>query len=152
MPLGHIQHPVRAKSDIGGLRRLGADVVECLPSLVLIDVPAEDRILPDEAGRRYWSWVAAWDPRPHTARITCPTLLLFGERDDQHPTPLAVQRWREGLAEAGNERATVVVFPGAGHGIRMRAGHDGPGRAPFADGYEDLMIGWLWRNVVAGGR
>ncbi len=107
-----------------------------------------DEILPDETNRANWSWVATWDPAPHIARITCPVLLVFGERDRSHPTTMAVQRWREGLVKAGNDAVTVAVFPGAGHGIRMRDGHAGPGRAPFADGYLDVMVGWLWRHIV----
>ncbi len=85
---------------------------------------------------------------PHIARIKCPLLLMFGDRDTDHPTTLAVQNWREGLKKAGNQRFTLVVYPGAGHGIRMREGYTGSGRAPFAEGYLETMVGWLWLNVV----
>lgn len=107
-----------------------------------------DRILPSDENRMNWSWVATWDPVPSIARIKCPLLLMFGDRDNDHPTTMAVQKWRAGLLQAGNDRATIMIFPGAAHGIRMRDGHTGTGRAPFADGYADAMIGWLWRNVV----
>jgi dienelactone hydrolase len=104
--------------------------------------------LPSEANRANWSWVADWDPAPFIAKIKCPVLLLFGDRDNDHPTVVAVQKWREGLRQAGNDQATIMVFPGAGHGIRMREGFTGTGRPPFADGYEDVMLGCLWRHVV----
>lgn len=107
-----------------------------------------DRILPSEENRVNWSWVATWDPLPSIARIRCPLLLMFGDRDNDHPTSVAVEKWRAGLLQGQNDKATIMVFPGAGHGIRMRDGHTGAGRAPFADGYADAMIGWLWRNVV----
>ncbi len=107
-----------------------------------------DRILPSDETRPNWSWVATWDPAPHIARINCPILLMFGDRDTDHPTNAAVQRWQEGLTKAGNDRVTLMVFPGAGHGLRMREGHTGPGRPAFADGYEELMVGWLWRHVI----
>ncbi|HEX6252332.1 MAG TPA: prolyl oligopeptidase family serine peptidase [Gemmatimonadaceae bacterium] len=107
-----------------------------------------DRILPSEENRVNWSWVATWDPLPAIARISCPLLLMFGDRDNDHPTTVAVQKWRTGLAQAGNARATIMIFPGAAHGIRMSDVHRGTGRAPFADGYIDAMLGWLWRNVV----
>lgn len=107
------------------------------------------RIVPGPDNRENWRWVATHDPRPSIEALDCPVLLLFGDRDADHPTPIAVERWRGGLAKAGNEHATVVVFPGAGHGIRVRDGHAG-GRAPFADGYLDVQIGWLWRQVVIG--
>lgn len=109
-----------------------------------------DRILPSEDNRANWSWVATHDPAPHIENFTGPILLMFGADDTDHPTTLAVERWREGLRTAGNSRVTLMVFPGAGHGIRMREGHGGAGRAPFADGYAEVQIGWLWRNVIAG--
>jgi uncharacterized protein len=108
------------------------------------------RILPAEENRPNWSWVAAYEPAPYIEGLTCPVLLLFGDRDTDHPTALAVDQWREGLGKAGNERVTLMVFPGAGHGIRVREGHAGGARAPFADGYLEVQLGWLWRHVVAG--
>ena len=77
-------------------------------------------------------------------------MLMFGDRDSNHPTDVAVHKWREGLQQAGNDQVTIMIFPGAGHGIRMREGNSGTARPPFADGYEDVMLGWLWRHVVNG--
>ena len=107
-----------------------------------------DRILPSEENRHNWSWVATWDPASHIAKIRCPVFLMFGDRDSDHPTSIAVEKWREGLKKAGNTRVTVMMFPGAGHGIRMREGFSGSGRPPFADGYFESMVGWLWMHVV----
>jgi pimeloyl-ACP methyl ester carboxylesterase len=107
-----------------------------------------DRILPSETNRTNWSWVATWDPAVCTQKISCPLLLMFGDKDTDHPTDLAVAGWRDGLSKGGNKNSTVVIFPGAGHGIRMREGFTGQGRAPFADGYPELMIGWLWQHVL----
>jgi dipeptidyl aminopeptidase/acylaminoacyl peptidase len=106
-----------------------------------------DRILPSEENRKNWSWVASWDPAEATAKITCPILLMFGKQDELVPTDVAVEKWRDGLAKAGNTDVTLVVFPDAGHSIR-KGTHDGEGRAPFADGYAELMLGWLWYHVV----
>jgi hypothetical protein len=77
-------------------------------------------------------------------------LLMFGDRDTEFPTNVGVRRWREGLRRADNDRLTVMLFPGAGHGIRMSAGYAGAGRPPFADGYLEAMLGWLWLHVVQG--
>jgi len=111
-----------------------------------------ERILPSDENRPNWSWVATHDPAPHIQSLTCPILLMFGDRDTDHPTALAVGRWREGLGKARNGRVTLMVYPGAGHGIRMREGHTGGVPAPFADGYGEVQIGWLWRHVVTGTR
>lgn len=110
-----------------------------------------DRILPSEENRPNWSWVATYDPARDIESITVPVLLMFGDRDTNHPTALAAERWRLGMEKTDNDRLTLVTFPGAGHGIRMRDGHTGGGPAPFADGYWDVQLGWLWRVVLARG-
>lgn len=107
-----------------------------------------DRIMVSDENRPNWSWVGAYDPASDLAKLDIPVLLLFGDSDTEHPTELAVRRWREAAAMAENEHATLMIFPGAGHGIRMREGHSGPGRAPFADGYLEVQLGWLWLHVV----
>ena len=107
-----------------------------------------DQILPSESNVANWRWVATWDPAPLIASIRIPVLLIFGDRDTSHPHTAAVRAWREGFARAGNRNATIVVFPGADHSIRVREGFTGTGRPPLADGYQDVMLGWLWRNVT----
>jgi pimeloyl-ACP methyl ester carboxylesterase len=110
-----------------------------------------DRILPSPENRANWSWVATYDPAGDIASLRCPVLIMFGDQDQEAPPGLSVQSWRDGLAAAGDEDATIMVFPGAGHGIRMgRHGADG-GRPPFADGYREAMLGWLWLHVVSTG-
>ncbi len=111
-----------------------------------------DRILPSEANRPNWSWVANWDPAPSIRKLHMPILLMFGSADREQPTDVAVRKWKEGLRQAGNDSATVMIFPGAGHGIRMGAHREGPRRAPFADGYLEEQIGWLWLHVLGGAR
>jgi pimeloyl-ACP methyl ester carboxylesterase len=126
-----------------------------------------DRILPSEENRPNWSWVATYDPATHIAQLRCPVLLIFGDRDTEQPAETAAARWREALAKGGNDRATIVVFPGADHTLRVRSapsggnagagagatmspGHAGSARSPQAAGYTEIQLGWLWRNVVAG--
>ena len=106
------------------------------------------QILPSLKNRSNWSWVATYDPLPDIEKVTCPVLLMFGDKDREQPTDIAVERWREGLQKAGNNDVTVMIFPGAGHGIRMGRHHSGAKRPPFADGYWDVMVGWLWRHVL----
>lgn len=107
-----------------------------------------DRILPSEENRPNWSWVASWDPLPHIEKITCPVLLMFGDKDDNNPTVLSVKKWREGLTKGGNKNITLMIFPGAGHGIRVG---EHSHKAPFADGYKEAMLGWLWKHVAQAG-
>lgn len=110
---------------------------------------ALDRVLPSPGNREHWEWVASYDPAPGIARMRLPILLLFGDRDEQQPTPLALSRWRQGLSAAGNDEVTVKVFPGADHFLRTApAGHPGddPHAAeppPVADGFWETVEGWL---------
>ncbi len=106
-------------------------------------------ILPSESNRENWGWVADYEPLMDIRQIKFPVLLMFGDQDQDQPTQIAVEKWKQGLADAGNEKTTVSIFPGAGHGIRLvtdQGSHDH--RAPFADGYMELQLGWLWKNVV----
>ena len=70
---------------------------------------------------------------------------MFGDKDANQPTDLAVKKWREDLAKAENKNVTLMIFPGAGHGIRVG---EHSHRAPFADGYAEAMLGWLWKHVA----
>lgn len=103
-------------------------------------------ITPSAKNRTNWSWVADYDPANDIQQIKCPVLLMFGDQDVDQPTELAVKKWKQGLSD--NDNTSIVVFPGAAHGIRM--GHHGHGnsRPPFADGYLELQLGWLLKHVV----
>ena len=100
-----------------------------------------ERILPSESNRPNWAWVATYDPLPAISRIKAPVLLLFGDQDDQQPTELAVERWRQGLQLAGNTDATIRVFAGADHGLRQ-TGTDHH-RGPLVEGYQATVEAWL---------
>lgn len=106
-------------------------------------------ITPSTSNRVNWSWVADYDPANDIQQIKCPVLLLFGDKDQDQPTEQAVEKWKQGLASGGNDQTAIVVFPDAGHGIRL-AGHHGNdhSRPPFADGYLELQLGWLLKNVI----
>lgn len=123
----------------------------------LSDVPGEQREefagilerlaqIESEKNRTNWSWVGAYKPLQDITEVTFPVLLMFGELDTDHPTELAVKKWKEGLGVAGNHKATIMVFPKAGHGIRVGSEHSHT--ATFADGYEEVQLGWLWKYVV----
>ena len=107
-----------------------------------------DGIMVSDENRPNWAWVASHDPAEHIGSVRVPVLLLFGDRDTEHPTELAIERWRQGLARAGNDDVTIRRFREAGHGIRMRNGHRSGGRAPFADGYMEAQLEWLRQHVL----
>lgn len=110
------------------------------------------KIFPSTQNQPNWQWVASYDPASDIEHLQCPLLLMFGDQDTEHPTEAAIQGWRAGLKKAGNNELTLMVFPGAGHGIRMGKAHRDHQRAPFADGYEEAMLGWLWLHLLQDGQ
>lgn len=102
--------------------------------------------LPSTKNRENWEWVSVYDPMPAIEKMKFPILLLFGKLDTNHPTDLALKRWKEGLEKAGNNQVTTIVFPEAGHGIRLGAMHNM--NAPLADGYMEVQYGWLWDKII----
>lgn len=55
------------------------------------------------------------DPAEPLARVRCPVLALFGEKDLQVPPDLNRPPIEAALAKAGNHDATVLVLPGLNH-------------------------------------
>ncbi len=106
---------------------------------------ALSQILPSDKNRPNWAWVANYDPAEDISQLNIPVLILTGDKDNNHPSELANEKWRQGF-ENNPELLTIVVYPGAGHGIRMGGGHNVHGA--FADGYWEVQFGWLWRNVL----
>lgn len=103
-------------------------------------------ILPSEKNRPNWEWVATYDPSEHLKNLEVPVLILAGDLDTNHPTALANEKWETAFADS-SELLTTVVFPGAGHGIRV-GGHNHGQPGTFADGYWEIQLGWLWKQVV----
>lgn len=102
-----------------------------------------ERVLPSEASRPAWEWVATYDPLPDIRKLRVPALVLLGARDEDTPLPESSQRWIDGLREGGSTGSQVIVFPEAGHGLTV-GGHHGPGpRATYARGYLPAVDAWL---------
>jgi pimeloyl-ACP methyl ester carboxylesterase len=87
----------------------------------------------DAAG---WAQLTAWagyDPGDDLARLTTPTLAIFGADDPLAPVRASVERYEETAASTGRVQR-AVVFPGADH--RLRVSGD------FATGYLDQLSSW----------
>lgn len=54
-----------------------------------------------------------FNPNETIENITCPVLILFGEKDMQVPSKLNIEPFRDALQSKGNYK--VVVFPDANH-------------------------------------
>jgi len=82
-----------------------------------------DRVMPSEANRPHWEWVARFDPMPFIERMRLPALVVLGGADRMGSTPMAMDRWTTGFARAANSRARVVVIDGMGHAATIGADH-----------------------------
>jgi dienelactone hydrolase len=94
--------------------------------------------------RTWFRSEADYDPTIALRALTVPALFVFGDQDALVPVARSVTTIRETLTAANHRAFEIVVFPGADHGIRVRAG-DG-GRA-FASGYLDTMERWLRQTL-----
>ena len=110
-----------------------------------------DRIMPSEAARPKWAWVATFDPAASIATMRMPTLVMLGGGDPLGPADLSAQRWRAALAKAGNRRADVRVFADMGHAGRQGTEHN-PGN-PLSPSYLTTVEDFLRQNgLVSSGQ
>jgi pimeloyl-ACP methyl ester carboxylesterase len=83
-----------------------------------------------------WAQLTAWsdyDPCGDLARLTTPTLAIFGENDPLVPVRASVERYEKTAARTGRLQETLI-FPGAGHRLQVTAG--------FAPGYLARLSAW----------
>ena len=124
----------------GLLRAIEQDRAKSWYSLISLD-----RILPSDELRPKWEWVARFDPLPLIKKMRMPVLVLLGEKDHLLPVQLAADRWRNGLAEAGNAKTTVKILPGVNHGGRLGETHSL--ESPVSPEYFDSVKGFLTKRV-----
>jgi uncharacterized protein len=56
-----------------------------------------------------------FDPEPIYRKVTCPTLLMYGEDEECTPAGPSAEVWRRAADVAGNSDLTIVDVPGCGH-------------------------------------
>lgn len=83
-----------------------------------------DRVMPSDANRPNWAWVATFDPAPFIEKMTVPTLVVLGGADLMGSAVVASERWTAALARAGNQRAKVVTIAGMGHAATIGSAHE----------------------------
>ena len=84
---------------------------------------AIDGVMPSDANRPNWEWVAKYDPMSDIEKMKLPTLVVLGAEDRMGSPIVSAERWKAGLAKAGNSRATVVTIPGMGHAATVGSTH-----------------------------
>lgn len=103
----------------------------------------------------YWSFSrqnANFDPLAFWRRVTVPTLLLYGDRDEREPPRLSAARIAQAYLEGQGPNLQVIVFPHADHSYRLVRDNKGtfiwPQNAP---GYPDRAIEWVLRQAGPSG-
>jgi len=85
-----------------------------------------------------------YDPRVALRALSVPALFIFGEKDTVVPVEASVAIIRATLTTAGHHDFSIIVFPGADHGLSVMSVD---GRDTLAPGYLDAIDGWLRKTV-----
>jgi pimeloyl-ACP methyl ester carboxylesterase len=83
-----------------------------------------------------------YEPTEALAQARCPFLALFGALDVLAPAWKSAEIYSRSLHEAGNQDATIVVFPQGNHRILVAE------TGEFVPGYLDLLGDWAARRVA----
>jgi hypothetical protein len=81
-----------------------------------------------------------YDPRVALRALSVPALFIFGAEDQVVPVEPSVAIIRDTLTNAGHHAFSIMVFPGADHGLSVPSVN---GRDTLAVGYLDAIDGWL---------
>ena len=82
-----------------------------------------------------------YEPAEALARARCPFLAIFGALDVLVPAWESAMIYGRALKEAGNQDATIVVFPQGNHRILVAE------TGAFCTGYLDLLADWAERRT-----
>jgi pimeloyl-ACP methyl ester carboxylesterase len=85
-----------------------------------------------------------YDPRIALRALAVPSLFVFGDRDELVPVDVSASTIREAMARPDHPPFSIVVFPGADHGISLASAD---GRRKLAPGYQDAVAQWLRRTL-----
>ena len=89
-----------------------------------------------------------YNPVPILERITQPMLIFLGEADPIVPTKHSAAVFDAALRKAGNRDYTIIVYPGANHGIQVPTTNaEGQTTLGYVAGYRDTMTNWVVGHV-----
>jgi dienelactone hydrolase len=106
----------------------------------------------DELKDRY-SFGVDHNPVPVLEQITQPVLIFLGAADPYVPTEYSALVFDRALRKAGNQDYTIIVYPGAGHGIEVSTMTNAQGETiyEYVEGYRDTMTNWVVAHVNGTG-
>jgi fermentation-respiration switch protein FrsA (DUF1100 family) len=89
------------------------------------------------------------NPVPVLEQITQPVLIFLGAADLFVPTEYSALVFDQALRKAGNQDYTIIIYPGAGHGIEVSTTTNTQGETiyEYVEGYRDTMTNWVVAHV-----
>jgi len=94
--------------------------------------------------RQWYRFEANYDPTIALRGLKVPALFIFGDKDEVVPVEPSVAIIRRTLTDTGHRAFSIVVFPGADHGVFVTSAE---GSRTLAPGYLDAIEQWL-RNTL----
>jgi dienelactone hydrolase len=104
----------------------------------------------DDSFWGFWRLIRDFEPAPVLAKVRCPVLAMFGDKDTYLPVEKSAAIWKSAPERAGNRDVTVTIFPGADHSL-LEAWTGGLKEAPqkgrFVAGYFPTLRQWVLQRV-----
>jgi pimeloyl-ACP methyl ester carboxylesterase len=135
-------------------RTLARAQMETLPEAQRKAIPnidtAVEAMLPAQVAAMRSRWFRSFiffDPATALEKVTCPALVIFGDRDMQVPPALNRPPVEAALARAGNRQVTSKVYPEANHLFQAaKTGHPSEYASlpkAFVPGLLDDIAAWI---------
>jgi uncharacterized protein len=99
----------------------------------------------------HWANVLSYDPLPALARLQCPLLVLYGERDTIVPAVENRKLMEAVLRQSGHRDATIKVFESANHSFfaAITGGkREAAALKNLVPGYLDARVDWVRQRVT----
>lgn len=105
----------------------------------------------DDSAFRFWRRINSFDPAPVLKKVTCPILVVLGERDTITPVPETIANIDRALKESKNNNYTIKVFPKGNHSlleVETGADKERPNLKNFVPGYFDTITNWVLKQMT----
>lgn len=100
----------------------------------------------EDSAFEFWRRINSFEPAPVLMKVTCPILVILGERDTITPVPETIANIEKALNESKNKNYKVTVFPKGNHSL-LEAETGGEKERPYLKNtvasYYDVMTDWI---------
>lgn len=122
---------------------------DILPAAQQRDWLSKQKLTNEELGvDEFFEYNCYYDPRPALSGVQCPLLILYGQKDNFTSTETNYPLMQDLFRENGNRRVTIKIFENANHALLHTDrgwffNRELPALKHFADGYFELLLGWV---------